>query len=165
MIARNWLLVSATSLCVAWSAGIASAQVPSTQMAMKSPTDVQRALSALNRVVDHTHRLIAAGNFSQLSRENREFNDGSQALERSIANEPAQFKSKVEGLLRKADTESKNLADASTTADATKLNAIQADLATAAKEIFAVFPSNVQPSPPNLAEEREEQTSTTGQAK
>jgi hypothetical protein len=164
MIVRNALLISATSVCLAWTATVASAQAPSaTQTAMKSPAEVQRALSALNRVVDHMQRLMTAKNYSQLPRESSEFNDGSQALERSIASEPADFKNKVEVLLRRADGESKSLADASKTSDQSKLQGIHAELASTVKQIFSAFPGNVQPSPPNLAEEgHEDRTGTTG---
>jgi hypothetical protein len=163
MSIRNALVISATSLALALGAGFASAQTTSAQVSMNSPTEVQRALTVLNRVVDHTKRLIAAKNYAQLSRENTEFNDGSQALERSIAKEPGPFKTQVGSLLRKADSDSKNLADASRTPDTARLEAIQGELAGSVKQIFAMFPASVQPSPPSLTQqEQEDRTGTTG---
>src|ERR1700733_13016803 len=98
MLIRNTVLVSATALCMAFSIGGASAQ-----QQVKSPSEVQKALSVMNRVLDHTQRLIQAKNYSQLPRENTEFVEGSQALEKSLTSEPEAFKTKVEGLVKKAD--------------------------------------------------------------
>jgi hypothetical protein len=152
------VVVSTASLCLALAAGIASAQT-----AGQSPQQVQRSLGDLTRVVDHTQRLIAGQNFNQLSRENDEFQEGSQALEKSIATEPSEFRMKIAAMLEKAKAESKHLADAAQTPDGATLARIHTSLADAVKEILAAFPNSAQPGSPNLGEEQqEERPATTG---
>jgi hypothetical protein len=155
---RNAVVVSTASLCLALAGGTASAQ------AGQSPQQVQRSLGDLNRVVDHTQRLIAGQKFDQLSRENNnEFQEGARALEKSIAAEPSGFKMKIAAMLEKAKAESKHIADAAQTPDAATLARIRTSLADAVKEILAAFPNSVDPGSPNLAEEQqEEQPATTG---
>ena len=53
--------------------GVADAQT------LTSPDAVKRALTVLNRVKDHTGRLVAARNYAQLSHENEEFKEGAEA--------------------------------------------------------------------------------------
>jgi hypothetical protein len=155
---RNVVVVSTALLCLALDAGTASAQT--------TPQQVQRSLGDLNRVVDHTQRLITSQKFDQLSRENDEFQKGSQALEKSIATEPSDFKMKIAAMLEKAKAESKHLADAAQTPDGATLARIHTSLADAVKEILAAFPNSAHPSSPNLAEEQqEERSATTGSAR
>jgi hypothetical protein len=113
---RHAVVVFTASLCVPLAAGTASAQT-----AGRSAQQVQRSLGDLNRVVDHTQRLIAGQNFDQLSRENDEFQEGSRALEKSIATEPSDFKIMIAAMLEKARAVSKHLADAAQTPDAATL--------------------------------------------
>jgi hypothetical protein len=158
---RDAVVISTASLCLALAAGTASAQT-----AGQSPQRVQRSLGDLNRVVDHTERLIAGQKFNQLSRENDEFQEGSRALEKSIATEPSDFKAKIAAMLEKAKAESKHLADAAQTPDGATLARIHTSLADAVKEILAAFPNSVRPGSPNLAEEQqEERPATTGSAR
>jgi hypothetical protein len=158
---RNAVVVSTASLCLAFAAGTASAQT-----AGQSPQQVQRSLGDLNRVVDHTQRLIVGQKFNQLSRENDEFQEGSRALEKSIATEPSDFKVKIAAMLEKAKAESKHLADAAQTPDGATLARIHTSLADAVKEILAAFPNSAHPGSPNLAEEQqEERPATTGSAR
>jgi hypothetical protein len=157
----NAAVVCTASLYLALAAGSASAQT-----AGPSPQQVQRSLGDLNRVVDHTQRLIAGQKFDQLSRENDEFQRGSQALEKSIAAEPSDFKIKIAAMLEMAKAQAKHLAEAAQTPDAATLARIHTSLADAVKEILAAFPNSVRPGSPNLAEEQqEERPSTTGSAR
>ena len=158
---RNAVLVSTASLCLALAAGTALAQT-----AGRSPQQVQTSLGDLNRVVDHTQRLIAGQKFDQLSRENDEFQEGAQSLEKSISTEPSDFKMKIAAMLERAKAESKHLADAAQTPDGATLARIHTSLADAVKEILAAFPNSVHPGSPNLAEEQqEERPATTGSAR
>jgi hypothetical protein len=160
---RYALIGPLTAMCLAAGVGFAVAQTPK----LASPAQVQKALGAMNRVVDHTQRLIAAKNFNQLPRENEEFMEGSDALKQGIASEPAAFKTKVEALLDKADASSKNLAGASSAADPSKLSQLHDELASSVRLIVAAFPNDVKPSPANLNEEKQEEKSspTTGAGK
>jgi hypothetical protein len=158
---QDAVVISTALLCLALAAGTASAQT-----AGQSPLRVQRSLGDLNRVVDHTERLIAGQKFNQLSRENDEFQEGSRALEKSIASEPSDFKAKIAAMLEKAKAESKHLADAAQTPDGVTLARIHTSLADAVKEILVAFPNSVRPGSPNLAEEQqEERPATTGSAR
>ena len=152
MSIRNTLLVSASvaSLTLAASAAVA-------QMTMKSPHQVREALGTLNRVVDHTGRLIAAKNYTYLPHENDEFKEGSEALEKDIAKESADFKTKVEALLKQAEADSQSVADAATAHDDAKLASTHAALAESVKAVLAAFPKTVQPTPPSLAKEKQEE--------
>jgi len=154
------ILLCGVALSVALGVGAASADSQ-----LKSPAEVQKALGVLNRVVDHTRRLIAAKNYAQLPGENNEFKQGSQALDMTLAGEPAEFKSRVDPLLAKANMESENIAKAANTRDDGKLAASHEALANSVKEILAFFPADAQPTSPNLAEERQEEKTretTTG---
>ncbi len=158
---RNAVVVSTASLFLAFAAGTASAQTTG-----QSPQQVQKSLGDLNRVVDHTQRLIVSQKFNQLSRENDEFQEGARALEKSIAAEPSDFKMKIAGMLERAKAESKHLANAAQTPDGATLARIHTSLADAVKEILAAFPNSVHPGSPNLAEEQqEERPATTGSAR
>jgi hypothetical protein len=162
-MSRNALLISVISMCLAAGIGSAAAQTPQ----LSSPAQVQKALGVMNRVVDHTQRLIAAKNFNQLPRENEEFMEGSDALKQSIAGDPAAFKTKIEALLDKADANSKDLAAASNASDPSKLSQIHDELATSVRMVVAAFPNNVKPGPANVSEEKQEEKSspTTGAGK
>jgi hypothetical protein len=157
-MSRNALFISVTSMCVATAVGLAVAQTPAQ---ISSSNQVQKALSAMTRVVDHTQRLISAKNFNQLPPENEEFMEGSDALKQSIASEPTAFKAKVEALIEKADANSKYLAAASKGSDPSRLSNLHGELANSVRQVVAAFPSNVQPSPANLSEEKQEEKSNT----
>jgi hypothetical protein len=160
-MSRNVLFISVT--CLAAGIGVAAAQTPQ----LSSPAQVQKALGAMNRVVDHTQRLIAVKNFNQLPRENEEFVEGSDALKQSIASDQAAFKTKVEALLQKADANSKDLAAASSAADPAKLSRLHDELANSVRQVVAAFATTVQPGPANVSEEKQEEKSspTTGAGK
>jgi hypothetical protein len=153
------MLLCGAALSIALGVGAASADSQ-----LKSPDQVQKALGILNRVVDHTGRLIAAKNYAQLPGENNEFKQGSQALDMTLAGEPAEFKSRVDPLLAKANMESENIAKAANAHDDSKLAASHEALANSVKEILAFFPADALPPQPNLAEERQEEKAreTTG---
>src|ERR1700761_2836028 len=98
--------MASAALGLIFLAGSAAAQE------MKSPQDVMHALATFPRTVLHTQILIDAKNYTRLPHENGEVKEGTEALEKSIADEPAGFKAKVEPLLKKADADSQAIADA-----------------------------------------------------
>ena len=152
-MSRTALLISATTMCLATGLSLAFAQTPE----LSAPGQAQKALTAINRVVDHTQRLIAAKNYNQLPRENEEFMEGSDALKKSIAGDPAAFKTKVEALLDKADANSKELAAASSGSDPSKLLRLHDDLANSVRQIVSAFPNDARPSAANVNEEKQEE--------
>jgi len=132
---------------------------------LKSPAQIEKALGDLNRVLDHTRRLIVAKKYNQLRRENDEFDDGSQALEKSIADEPTSFKMKIERMLQDAKKQSKDLADAATNPDPAKLATLHESLVSSVDELLLAFPGVQTPLPSLAEEQQEEQVETTGTAK
>lgn len=138
MTIRNLLLAGA--LAVSFAMGSAGADTP-----LKSPAKVQKTLATLNRVVDHTARLITAKNYKHLLHENDEFKEGAEALEKAIAKESAEFKATVEPLLQKAETDSQSLADAATAKDDAKLATGHDALAGSVKALIDAFPDAVKP--------------------
>ena len=140
--ARIPLLAGTALLGLALLAGPAAAQM------MKSPQQVTDALATFSRVVLHTQILIDAKNYTRLPHENGEIKEGSEALEKSIADEPASFKAKIEPLLKKADANSQSVADAADAHDDARLAQTHAALASSVKLLLAAFPASVQPPPP-----------------
>lgn len=158
------MAIGKTLLCAAALSVVLGVGAASAEFSLKSPTEVQKALGTLNRVVDHTGRLIAAKNYAQLPGENNEFKQGSQALDATLAGEPGELKSRVDPLLAKANMEAENIAKAANAHDDSKLAMSHAALANSVKEILAFFPADVRPPQPNLAEEKQEENTreTTG---
>src|SRR6185437_3486656 len=151
MTLRTNLIACVGALGLLAAAGAAQADV-----SLKSPKTVEKALATLNRVVDHTARLIQAKNYPHLLHENDEFKEGSEALEKAIAKEPADFKSQVEPLLQQADAASQSVADAATAKDDAKLATTHDALTNSVKNLLAAFPGNVQPPAPSASKEMKE---------
>jgi hypothetical protein len=147
---RNTLLCAA-ALSLACVVGASAA------IEVKAPKQVQQALGTLNRVVDHTGRLISAKNYTQLPAENNEFKEGTSALQKTLSEQSRSLRTKVRPMLNKAREEAQSLADAASSNDNAKLAAIHVALANSVKGIIGAFPTNVQPGPPNVAREQEEQ--------
>lgn len=129
---------------------------------LKTPEPVQKALTVLNRVTDHTGRLVTAKNFAQLPHENMEFKEGVEALEKSLAGEAADLKSKVGPLIKKAQDDSQKVTDAAATKDEAKVTANFAVMTESVKKLFAAFPANVQPAAPNRAQQKAEEKGGEG---
>jgi hypothetical protein len=149
MTKRTWMMMWISMLVLPVGAALA-------QVALKSPADVQKALSTLNRVVDHTDRLIKAKNYTRLPHENGEFKEGIEALEKSIAAEPADFRANAKKYIAQASSASQHVADASADHDDAKLASTHAEFADAVKQLIAQFPSNVRPSLPGVSHEKAE---------
>jgi hypothetical protein len=138
---RKTILICAVPFMAAFAASSAVAQT-----ALQSPAQVQTALGTLSRVVNHTQRLITAGNYARLPHENEEFKEGLEALEHGIAKDPAGFKAKVAPLLQQARAGSQGVADAAPTHDEARLAAAHTALADSVKAVLAAFPDSVQPA-------------------
>ncbi len=139
---RN-ILTSMGALAFVWAAA------PSAYAAdMKSPDTVKKSLGTLTRVVAHTQRLIDAKNYDRIPHENEEFKEGAEALEKSVAGEPADFKTKIDPLLKQAEADSQAVADAAKAHDDAKLASTHATFDASVKTVVAAFPASVQPPPP-----------------
>lgn len=158
MFRRN-VLVCAAALSLAV---ISSASAQSVNASKR----VQQALGTLNRVVDHTGRLISAKNYAFLPAENNEFKEGTAALRGVLGRQPAKLRTTVGPMLKKAAAESQSMADAAASHDDAKLASTHAALAASVNEILGAFPANVRPGQPSVAREQEEDRvrETTGSA-
>jgi hypothetical protein len=152
MSMRINLMTYAATLILASGTALAAVDHP-----VKSPADVKAALGTLNRVVDHTQRLITAKNYGQLPHENEEFKEGSDALQKAVTAEPASFKQQVDPLLQKANMASNDIAAAAKDHNDAKLMRSHAELEGTMKDILAAFPKDVQPPPPNVTQEKAEE--------
>ncbi len=121
---------------------------------VKSPASIQKALTVLNRVTDHTRRLVEAKNYATLPHENEEIKEGAEALEKSLAGESPDFKKTVEPLLKSAVEGSQHVTDAAMARDDAKLKANFETFAASVRKLFAAFPDNVQPLPPNSGQQK-----------
>ena len=114
---------------------------------LKSPQSVKGALRVLNQVVGHTGRLVAAKDYDRVGGEHGEFTEGAAMLREAIANEPADFKAKVETTLTEAVDASAALGTIGATKDADKLSAAHATFAAKVKAVLELFPEDLRPKP------------------
>ncbi len=145
-----------TLLCAA-ALSVAFATAASAAPEVKSQKQVQQALGTLNRVVDHTGRLISQKKYGLLPSENNEFKEGVAALQQTLSGQPADLKSSVGPMLKKASDQSQDMANAANSRDRSKVLSSHAALANSVKQIIAAFPADAQPGRPNVAREREEE--------
>jgi hypothetical protein len=142
------LLHKALAIALVSVAATLAASAGFAQAAAQDPASVSVALGVLNRVVGHTQRLIAAKNFTRLPHEDGEFKEGVEALESAIAREPADFKRKVEPLIKQAEDRSHALAVASDQGNPATLNAAHDALADSVRTLIAAFPEGERPPVP-----------------
>jgi len=114
---------------------------------LTSPQSVNGALRILNQVVGHTGRLMAAKDFDRVNGEHGEFSEGAAMLREAIANEPADFKTKVDSALAAAVDASTALGTTAATKDADKTSAAHAVFAGKVKTILEMFPEDLRPKP------------------
>jgi hypothetical protein len=122
----------------------AAAQTPQ----LKSPDKVKTALRLLVQVSNDFKRQITAKNFARVPRENGEYKEAADGLRAALADEPANFKNKVETKLKAAVAEYQKISDMSTTTpDADRLMAEHAKAVKAMNAIFDLFPADMRPDP------------------
>jgi F0F1-type ATP synthase membrane subunit b/b' len=148
--------ISLMALTMASLLGALAAGTAVAQAALQSPVQVKTALGTLNRVVDHTDRLIKAKNYTHLVHENEEFKEGAEALESATKTENAEFRAHLQPLLSKAEADSQHVADAATAHDDAMLVSTHAAFADSVKAVLADFPAGVQPRAPSLTHEQKE---------
>ena len=150
-------LRSAAALSIACIVAVPAAAEVNSSKGVNSPRQVQQALGTLNRVADHTGRLIPGRKYSLLLTENNEFKEGAAALSSTLSSQPADLKAAVEPMLNKASEASQTIADEASSGNRAKLAADQATLASSVKQLIAAFPADVRPARPNLAREKAEE--------
>jgi len=117
------------------------------QTTWKSPESIKTGLRIMNQVVGHTGRLIAAKNYDQLPREGQEFEQGLAVLNEGIANESADFKTKIGPLLAKARVAANAMSEAAQTHNESMLSLTHEQFAAAVKAVTDMFPEEMRPQP------------------
>jgi hypothetical protein len=117
---------------------------------LKSPDAVKNALRTLAYVQDDMARKLPNKAYDRLPHENQEFQEAAVPMMQSVANEPADFKAKVEALLKKAQAAANNMAEVSKTNDEAKIKASITAVADALKPLYQLFPENLRPVPGQL---------------
>lgn len=115
---------------------------------LKSPDDVKRGLTLLVQVSNDFKRQIGARNFQRIPHEYMEYTEAADALRAVIADEPADFKAKVEPKLKAAVAAYQKVTDMSAkTTDVDALMAEHARAVTAMNAVFDLFPAALRPDP------------------
>jgi hypothetical protein len=118
---------------------------------LKSPDSVNMGLRILASVYGDMDRKLAADQFDRLPHENQEMQEGSGALRDAIANEPADFKARVEASLKNSLTASTHVADVSATHDKAQVKSALDALATSLRNLNALFPEGLRTEPGTVA--------------
>ena len=114
---------------------------------LKSPDSVKTGLHKLAAEYGDMGRKLAAERYDRLPHESQEFQEGSEALRAAIANEPADFRVKVESALEKTLTASTHVADVSATHDKKQVESALESLATLLRSLNALFPDSLRVEP------------------
>jgi hypothetical protein len=114
---------------------------------LKSPDTVKTGLYKLAAEYDDMDRKLAAERYDRLPHENQEFQEESQLLRTAVANEPAEFKGRVESALQSALTAATHVADVSATHDKGQVTAALENLSTLLQSLNALFPENLRTEP------------------
>ena len=118
---------------------------------LKSPDGVKTGLHELAKEYSDMGRKVASERYDRLPKDNREFHEESATLRDAIANEPADFKSRVAAALESALTASGHLADVSATHDKKQVESALESLATSLTSLNALFPESVRSEPGTVA--------------
>ena len=114
---------------------------------LKSPDSVKMGLHKLAAEYGDMGRKLAAERYDRLPHENQEFQEGSEALRTAIANEPADFKAKVESALERTLTASAHVADVSATHDKRQVESALQSVAALLRSLNALFPESLRVEP------------------
>lgn len=114
---------------------------------LESPDKVKTGLYKLAAEYGDMDRKLAAERYDRLPHENQEFQEESQLLRTAVANEPAEFKGRVESALQSALTAATHVADVSATHDKGQVTAALENLSTLLQSLNALFPENLRTEP------------------
>lgn len=123
--------------------------LPANAADLKSPDTVKTSLRLIMQVTNDFARQIDRKNYVRLPGEMQEFTEAAGALRQAIANEPADFKAKVEPAIQKALAVSEAVADLNMGpgSDDAALRMRQAEQVKAVNAVFAFFPEELRPDP------------------
>ncbi len=116
----------------------------------KSPEQVHTALRILASVYADMEAKLKNQQFERLPHENQEFQDGSGAMRDAIANEPADFKAKVQASLDETLAAAQHVADSSKSHDATQVKAAIDALAASMRALNGMFAEALRAEPGSM---------------
>jgi hypothetical protein len=119
-------------------------------MEPKSAEQVLTALRILASVYADMDAKLKNQQFDRLPHENQEFQDGSGAMRDAIANEPADFKAKVQSSLDQTLAAAQHVADVSKSHDAAQVKSAIDALAASMRTLNGMFPEPVRAEPGSM---------------
>ncbi len=136
------LLLTCATLC--------SMTMPVLAADLKSPELVKNSLRMLAYVQADMSSKLQSKTFERLPHENQEFQEAATPMRESVANETAEFKTKVEAQLNKALAAANYVAEVSKSNDETRIKAAIASVNDALKPLNELFPEALRPIPGQL---------------
>ncbi len=115
--------------------------------ALQSPDQVKLCLRLMMQVTNDFDRQITRKTYARIPHENMEFHDATAALLKAVANEPADFRTKVGSAVQAAIDSAQKEADDSAGGDDAMLRAQQGRLVQAVNAVFSYFPQDLRPDP------------------
>ena len=112
---------------------------------LKSPEQVKNALRILAYVQDDMSRKLPTRSYARLPHENQEFQEAAVPMREAVAQEPADFKARVEVALNKALATANAMAQVSASNDDAKITAAVAAVAADLQKLNALFPEALRP--------------------
>jgi hypothetical protein len=112
----------------------------------KSPQDVHMALRILASVYADMQSKLP-NQLDRIPHENQEFHEGSAAMRDAMANESADYKTKVLAALDQAVAASQAVSDTSASHDTTKVKAALEQLAASMHSLNELFPETIRAEP------------------
>jgi hypothetical protein len=130
---------------------LATSSLPAVWAAeVQSPEQVHMALRILASVYADMDAKLKNQQFDRLPHENQEFQDGSGAMRDAIANEPADFKAKVQSSLDATLAAAQLVADSSKSHDSAQVRSAIDALATAMRTLNGRFPEALRAEPGSM---------------
>lgn len=118
---------------------------------LKSPDAIKMGLRKLAAEYGDMERKLAAERYDRLPHESQEFQEESGVLREAIANEPADFKAKVESTLESTLTASARVSEVSATHDKKQVESALESLAALLRSLNTLFPESLRVEPGTVA--------------
>lgn len=139
-----------TLMMIATAGALLALTLPASAADLKAPEQVKNALRILAYVQADMASKLPNKRYDMLPHENQEFQEAAVPMMESVAGEPAEFRTKVESQLKKAQAAANNVAEVSKSNDETRIVAAVAAVDAALKPLNELFPQNLRPVPGQL---------------
>ncbi len=114
---------------------------------LKAPEQVHMALRILASVYADMEAKVKNQQFDRLPHENQEFQEGSAAMRDATADEPADFKARVQASLEKTLAAAQHVSDSSKSHDAIQVKSAIDALASSMHTLNGLFPEALRAEP------------------